>query len=63
MHKIILNGIMALNTAKFMNENFLANNIENNNNINKQESDYKNLITRLKEIKTIITLLENITSK
>ena len=54
---------MALNTAKFMNENFFANNIENNNNINKQESDYKNLITRLKEIKTIITLLEKITSK
>ena len=36
-----------------------SNNIENNKfNLNNEESDYKDLIKRLKEIKSTISLLE-----
>ena len=42
-----------------MSENWNPNNIENNEfNLNNEDSDYKDLITRLKEIKSIIALLE-----
>ena len=42
-----------------MSENFNSNNIENDEyHINDEDSDYKDLITRLKEIKSIIVLLE-----
>ena len=42
-----------------MNENFTSDTIENDDfNINPEESEYKNLITILKEIKTTIALLE-----
>ena len=43
-----------------MSENLNSNNIENDDefNLNTQDSDYKDLITRLKEIKSIIALLE-----
>ena len=43
-----------------MSENLNSNNIENDDefNLNTQESDYKDLITRLKEIKSTIALLE-----
>ena len=42
-----------------MSENFNSNNIENNEfNLNNEDDDYKDLITRLKEIKSIIALLE-----
>ncbi len=42
-----------------MNENSNKNNIENDApNFNKQEIDYNNLITRLKDIKKDIALLE-----
>ena len=42
-----------------MNENFTSDTIENDDfNINPEESEYKNLITRLKEIKVTIALLE-----
>ena len=42
-----------------MSKNLTSNNIENEDlNLNNEEIDYKNLITRLKEIKTTITLLE-----
>ena len=42
-----------------MSENLNSNNIENNKfNSNDEESDYKDLITRLKEIKSIISSLE-----
>jgi len=44
---------------KFMNEKFTSNNIENDEfNTNIEEIDYKNLITRLKEIHKIIDVLE-----
>ena len=42
-----------------MSENLSSNNTDNNqSNINPEESDYKNLIIRLSEIKTTIALLE-----
>tara|TARA_B100000161_G_scaffold149862_1_gene106740 strand:+ start:83 stop:226 length:144 start_codon:yes stop_codon:yes gene_type:complete len=42
-----------------MSENFTTNDIENDElNFNSEESVYRNLITRLKEIKKTIDLLE-----
>ena len=42
-----------------MSENLNSNNIENDEfNLNNEDSDYKDLIIRLKEIKTTITLLK-----
>ena len=43
----------------FMDEKFTSNNMDNDELIlDTQESDYKNLITRLKEINLIIGLLK-----
>ena len=43
----------------FMNEKFTSNNIENDElTLNIEESDYKNLVTRLREISSTIALLE-----
>ena len=49
-----------LKSISFMSENLHSNNIENDDefNLNTEESDYKDLITRLKEIKSTIALLE-----
>ena len=42
-----------------MNEKFTSNNFENDElNLNTEESDYKNLVNRLREISSTITLLE-----
>ena len=42
-----------------MNEKFTSNNYENDDlNLNAEESDYKNLVTRLREISSKIALLE-----
>ena len=42
-----------------MNENLTSNNIQNDEfSKNKEDSDYKELITRLKEIKSTIVLFE-----
>ncbi len=42
-----------------MNEKFTSNNFENDQlNLNTEESDYKNLVTRLREISSTIALLE-----
>ena len=42
-----------------MSENLNSNNIENDEfNVNNEDSDYKDLITRLREIKSNISLLE-----
>ena len=42
-----------------MSENLNSNNIENDEfNLTDEESDYKDLITRLKEIKSTIVLLK-----
>ena len=47
-----------------MSENLTSNNFENDEfNQNAEEIDYKNLITRLKEIKSTIDLLEKTISK
>ena len=47
-----------------MSANLNSNNIENDEfNLNNQDCDYKDLITRLKEIKLTITLLEKIIFK
>ena len=47
-----------------MSKNFNSNNIEDDKfNLNTEEIDYKNLISRLKEIKTTIYLLEKIIFK
>ena len=42
-----------------MNEKFTTNNIENDeSNLNTEDCDYEDLITRLKDIKSTIALLE-----
>jgi hypothetical protein len=42
-----------------MHKTFTSNNIKNDDfNVNAEERDYKNLIARLKEISSIIALLE-----
>ena len=42
-----------------MNGNLYSNNIETNDfNLKKEDSDYEDLITKLREIKSIIALLE-----
>ena len=42
-----------------MSENFNSNNIENDDfNLNNEDSDYKDLITKLREIKSNIALLK-----
>ena len=42
-----------------MSENLNSNNIENDEfNLNNEESDYNDLITKLREIKSNISLLE-----
>ena len=47
-----------------MSENFNSNNIENEEfYLNSEDSDYKDLITRLREIKSKIALLEKIIFK
>ncbi len=47
-----------------MSENLNSNNIENDDfNFINEESDYKDLITRLNEIKSTIALLEKTISK
>ena len=51
--------IMNFKNIIFMSENSTLNNIENDKfNFNINDIDYKNLINRLQEIKTIIALLE-----
>ena len=47
-----------------MTENLNSKNIENDKfNLNNEDSDYQDLITRLKEIKSKISLLEKIIFK
>ena len=47
-----------------MSEDLISNNIENDEfNLNNEDGDYKDLIIRLKEIKSTIALLEKIIFK
>ncbi len=41
-----------------MNEKFILNNIEDDEFLNSEENDYKNLLTKLKEISKTIALVE-----
>ena len=55
----LLNVIISLNSISLMSKNLNSNNFENDeNNLNNKECDYKDLATRLKEIKITIDLLE-----
>ena len=59
LSKIRLNRIFNLMRLIFMRENLISDNIQYDEfSQNKEENDYKNLITRLKEIKITISLLE-----
>ena len=50
---------MTKKSTSFMSGNSNLNNIENDEfNLNNEDSDYKDLITRLKEIKSTIALLQ-----
>ena len=50
---------MLLKIVSLMTKNITSNNIENEEfNLNKEEDDYKNLFTKLKEIKKTLSLLE-----
>ena len=59
LFRIPLIEIIAKKSISFMSENLNSNNIENDdfNPIN-EDSDYKDLINRLNEIKSTIALLE-----
>ncbi len=47
-----------------MSQNLNSNNVENDElNLKTEDSDYKDLMTKLKEIKTTIALLEKIIFK
>jgi len=47
-----------------MSENLNSNNVENDNfNLKTEDSDYKDLITKLREIKSNIAFLEKTISK
>ena len=55
---------MSKKSISFMSENINSNNIENDEfNLINEDSDYKDLITKLVEIKSTIALLEKTISK
>ena len=59
LFRIPLIELIVLKSISFMSENLNSNNIENDEfNLIKEDSDYKDLITRLNEIKSNIALLE-----
>ena len=55
---------MIFKSISFMSENWTSNNFENDEfNLTNEDSDYKDLMKRLKEIKSTIALLEKIIFK
>ena len=59
LFRILLIEIIALKSISFMNENLNSNNLENDAfDLNNEDSDFQDLINRLKEIKSTIALLE-----
>ena len=55
---------MISNSTIFMSEQLTSNKLEDDEfNLNTEESDYKNLINKLKEISKTIVLLEEIISR
>ena len=64
LFRIPLIELIALKSISFMSENWNSNNNQNEDfNLNNEDSDYKDLITRLKDIKSTIALLEKTISK
>ena len=59
LFRIPLIEIIALKSISFMSENLNSNNLENDEfDLNNEDSDFQDLINRLKEIKSTIALLE-----
>ena len=59
LFRIILIGTFLEKSINFMSRNLNSNNVQNDEfNLNNEDSGYKDLITRLKEIKSTIALLE-----
>ena len=54
---------MNSNSITFMSENLTSNFERDDFNLKNEDSDYKDLIIRLKKIKSIIALLEKTTFK
>ena len=51
--------LIVLKSISFMSENLNSNNLENDEfDLNNEDSDFQDLINRLKEIKSTIALLE-----
>ncbi len=59
LFRIPLIELTALKIISFMSENLNSNNLENDEfDLNNEDSDFQDLINRLKEIKSTIALLE-----
>ena len=59
LFRIPLIELIVLKSISFMSENLNSNNIENDEfDLNNEDSDFQDLINRLKEIKSTIALLE-----
>ena len=59
LFRIPLIELIVLKSISFMSENLNSNNIENDAfDLNNEDSDFQDLINRLKEIKSTIALLE-----
>ena len=59
LFRIQLIELIVLKSISFMSENLNSNNLENDEfDLNNENSDFQDLINRLKEIKSTIALLE-----
>ena len=59
LFRIPLSELIVLKSISFMSENLNSNNLENDAfDLNNEDSDFQDLINRLKEIKSTIALLE-----
>jgi len=59
LFRIPLIELIFLKSISFMSENLNSNNLENDEfDLNNEDSDFQDLINRLKEIKSTIALLE-----
>ena len=59
LFRILLIEIFFQKSISFMSENLNSNNLENDEfDLNNEDSDFQDLINRLKEIKSTIALLE-----
>ena len=59
LFRIPLIEFIVLKSISFMSENLKSNNLENDEfDLNNEDSDFQDLINRLKEIKSTIALLE-----